>query len=63
MKPSIGIRVSRTELGNFVDIKGDIILHGIRFMFSLYFLLLDVNLQKCIDPKQETREFRSTLLF
>ena len=64
MKPSIGNQFSQLGLGNFVDINIFLrnIIFMVSFMFSLYFLLLDVNLHNCIYPKKETRKFRSTIL-
>ena len=65
MKPSIGHRVSRNWWGNFVYFSifllRNIILNG---WFSFWvFKFLNVNLHKCEDSKQETREFCLTILY
>ena len=65
MKTSFESRVSSMGLGSFVDIY--ILLWNIFYLISsytLFFNLFNKNLHKlCCDPKKETREFRSAILF
>ena len=66
MKTSFKTRVLRMGLGSFVDIN-IFVIEIFFYLDSSYFPflsnLLNQNLHKCQDPKNETREFRSTILF
>ena len=65
MKTSFGTRVSRIGFGSFVDINIFVMkYYFIQFLRILHFFKsLESKSTKCFDPKKETREFRSTILF
>ena len=66
MKTSFETQVSRLGvIGSFVDINIFVMkYYFILFHHILLFLnLLNQNLHKCSDPKKETREFCSKILF
>jgi len=65
MKTSFKTRVSRMELGSFVDINifvKNVILFSY-FIFSIFFESLKSKSTQMLDPKKETWEFRSNILF
>ena len=65
MKTSFETRVSVMGLGSFVDINifvKNIILVGF-FLLSIFFESLKSKSKQMLDPKKETWEFCSTILF